>query len=87
MMRRIGVIMIGRGNRSTRRKPAPVPLGTPQTPHAARTEPGRRGEKPASNRLSYGTAIFVTLHGNSLSVLAAMFACPHADETCLAENV
>jgi hypothetical protein len=29
--------MIGRGNRSTRNKPAPVPLCPPQTPHAART--------------------------------------------------
>jgi hypothetical protein len=29
--------MIGRGNRSTRKKPAAVPLGPPQTPHAART--------------------------------------------------
>jgi hypothetical protein len=29
--------MIGRGNRSTRRKPAPVPLRPPQAPHAART--------------------------------------------------
>jgi hypothetical protein len=29
--------MIGRGNRCTRRKPAPVPLCPPQTPHAART--------------------------------------------------
>jgi hypothetical protein len=29
--------MIGRGNRSTRRKPAPVPLCPPQNPHAART--------------------------------------------------
>jgi hypothetical protein len=29
--------MIGRGNRSTRRKPAPVPLCPPQTPHTART--------------------------------------------------
>jgi hypothetical protein len=28
---------IGRGNRSTRRKPAPVPLCPPQTPHVART--------------------------------------------------
>jgi hypothetical protein len=28
--------MIGRGNGSTRRKSAPVPLCTPQTPHAAR---------------------------------------------------
>jgi hypothetical protein len=29
--------MIGRGNRSSRRKPAPVPLCPPQTPHATRT--------------------------------------------------
>jgi hypothetical protein len=29
--------MIGRGNRIPRRKPAPVPLCPPQTPHAART--------------------------------------------------
>jgi hypothetical protein len=34
----IGRMMIGRGNRSTRRKPAPVPLCPPQTPH---TLPGR----------------------------------------------
>jgi hypothetical protein len=30
-------MMIGRGNRSTRRKPASMPLCPPQTPHAART--------------------------------------------------
>jgi hypothetical protein len=29
--------MIGKGNRSTQRKPAPVLLCPPQTPHAART--------------------------------------------------
>jgi hypothetical protein len=29
--------MIGRGNRSTLRKPAPVPICPPQTPHATRT--------------------------------------------------
>jgi hypothetical protein len=29
--------MIGRGNRSTRRKPALVPLCPPQTPRSART--------------------------------------------------
>jgi hypothetical protein len=29
--------MIGRGKQNTRRKPAPVPLCPPQTPHAART--------------------------------------------------
>jgi hypothetical protein len=33
----IGGMMIGRGNRSTRRKPAPAPLCPPQTPHAVRT--------------------------------------------------
>jgi hypothetical protein len=53
----IGGIMTGRGNRSTRRKPAPVPLCPPQTPHASPgANPGRRGGKPATNRLSYGTA-------------------------------
>jgi hypothetical protein len=30
--------MIGKGNRSTRRNPAPVPLCQPQTPHAARMQ-------------------------------------------------
>jgi hypothetical protein len=30
----IGGMMIGRGNRSTGGKPAPVPLCPPQTPHA-----------------------------------------------------
>jgi hypothetical protein len=33
----LGRMMIGRGDRSTRRKPAPVPLCPPKTPHAART--------------------------------------------------
>jgi hypothetical protein len=33
----IGGMMIGRENRSIRRKPAPVPLCQPQTPLAART--------------------------------------------------
>jgi hypothetical protein len=49
--------MIGKGNRSTRRKPAPVPLCPPQTPtYCPDANPGRRGGKPATNRLSYGTA-------------------------------
>jgi hypothetical protein len=33
----IGGMMIGKGNRSTRRKPAPVLLCPPQTPYAAGT--------------------------------------------------
>jgi hypothetical protein len=49
--------MIDRGNRSIRRKPAPVSLCPPQTPHACpAANPGRRGGKPTTNRLSYGTA-------------------------------
>jgi hypothetical protein len=54
-----GGMMIGRGIRSTRRKPAPVPPCPPQTtPHACPdANPGRRGEKPATNRLGYGTAL------------------------------
>jgi hypothetical protein len=52
---------IGRGNRSTRRKPAPVPLCPSQTPHVCPdANPYRRGGKPASNRLSYGTAKILT---------------------------
>jgi hypothetical protein len=54
----IGEMMIVRGNRSTRRKPAPVSLCPPQNSHACPdANPGCRGGKPATNRLSYGTAI------------------------------
>jgi hypothetical protein len=54
--------MIGRGNRSTRRKPAPVPLYPPQTPTCCPdADPGRRGGKPATNRLSYGMAVIRSL--------------------------
>jgi hypothetical protein len=35
----IGGMMIGKGNRSTRRKPAPVPLRTTQTPLLPGSEP------------------------------------------------
>jgi hypothetical protein len=42
--------MIGRGNRSTRRKPAPVRLWPPQTPHAARTR--TRAAAVGSQRLT-----------------------------------
>jgi hypothetical protein len=42
--------MIGRGNRCTRRKPAPVPLCSPQTPHAARTR--TRAAAVGSQRLT-----------------------------------
>jgi hypothetical protein len=48
-----GGMKIGRGNRSTRRKPAPAPLCPPQIPHDQDpgSNPGRRCGKPATNRL------------------------------------
>jgi hypothetical protein len=46
----IGGMMIGRGNRSTRRKPAPVPLCPPQTPHVAWTR--TRAAAVGSQRLT-----------------------------------
>jgi hypothetical protein len=51
-------MIIGRGNRNTRRKPAPVPL-VHHKPHilCPDANPGRRGGKPATNRLSCGTAL------------------------------
>jgi hypothetical protein len=42
--------MIGRGNRSTRRKPAPELLCPPQTPYAARTR--TRAAAVGSQRLT-----------------------------------
>jgi hypothetical protein len=42
--------MIGRGNRSTRRKPAPVPLCPPQIPRVARTR--TRAAAVGSQRLT-----------------------------------
>jgi hypothetical protein len=58
--------MSDRENRSTRRKPAPVPLCPPQIPHdltRART-PDHRNGKQATNRLSYGTAFMYIKHRN-----------------------
>jgi hypothetical protein len=54
-----GGMKIVRGNRSTRRKPTPAPLCPPQIPldQTPGSNPGRRGGKPATNRLSYGAAL------------------------------
>jgi hypothetical protein len=51
--------IIGRGNLSTGRKPALVPLCPPQTPHVAwtRIRAAAVGSQRLINRLSYGTAV------------------------------
>jgi hypothetical protein len=50
----IGGMIIDGGNRSTRRNPATLPTTNPTCCMDAK--PDRRGGKPASNRLSFGTA-------------------------------
>jgi hypothetical protein len=72
--------MIVRGNRSTRRKPAPVPLCPPQNPTCCPdANPGRRGGKPATNGLSYGTASIATI------LPACLPACLPVGATALGE--
>jgi hypothetical protein len=56
----LGGMRIGRGNRSTRRNPTPVPLCTPQILHDltwART----RATSVANNHLSYGETFIIKL--------------------------
>jgi hypothetical protein len=51
--------MLGKENRSARSKRVPVPFCPPEIPHdlSRGSNPGRRGGKPVTNHLSYGTAL------------------------------
>jgi hypothetical protein len=52
-----GINAFARGNRSTRRIPAPTSLCPPQIPLPdPGANPGGRGGKPATNRFNYGAA-------------------------------
>jgi hypothetical protein len=54
--------MIGKGNRSTREKTCPnATLSTTNPTCCPDANPGRRGGKPATNRLSYSTALGLSL--------------------------
>jgi hypothetical protein len=54
----VGGMRIGKGNRSTCRKPAQIILSTTNpTRLDLGSIPGRRGGKPATNRLHYGVTI------------------------------
>jgi hypothetical protein len=61
-------MQIGRGNRSSRRKPAPAPLLSITKSHM--TRPGFEPGPPATNRLSYGAAYAMLLHGSSSEQVA-----------------
>jgi hypothetical protein len=72
--------VVGRGNRSTRRKSAPAPFCPPQIPLARPgREPGRRSGKPATNRFSYGAACLdYTSPSNVPAMYFDIFLSPHA---------
>jgi hypothetical protein len=57
-------------NRQLGEKPVPVPLCPPQISHGLEvgSNPGLRGERPATNRLSHGTADTV-LHCEDVAIL------------------
>jgi hypothetical protein len=62
----VGGMKIGRGNRSTRIKPAPAPICPQKIPQSdPSSNSGRRGGKPATNGVSYGAAL---LHVNHSTV-------------------
>jgi hypothetical protein len=57
----VGGMRIGRRNRSTRRKLAPVPLCPPQIPHDLALARTRTSLWEATNHLSYGSAYTLVL--------------------------
>jgi hypothetical protein len=79
--------MIGRGNQSTRRKPAPIPLCPPQTPTCCPdVNPGRPGGKPATKRLSCGTALTPSGNTENRIKLAYVFSSQLYDLTLLCRS-
>jgi hypothetical protein len=72
----IGEMKIGRENRSTRRKPAPASLLSITKFHTnfdPGLNPGRRGAKPATMRLSYGADLSFLLTFTVSSNLCRLF--------------
>jgi hypothetical protein len=70
----IGGMIVGKGNRRTRRKPAPVPLCPPQTHMLSGRYPDRRVGNPATNCLSYGTALWWTVITSITAVVSILIS-------------
>jgi hypothetical protein len=84
--------MIGRGNRSTRRKPAPVPpLCPPQTPHAARTQTWAAavGSQRLTAELRHGLNFFLhrSIKKKKLPSLPAINGLSDHDQILILENL
>jgi hypothetical protein len=62
-------------NRQLREKPVPAPLCPPQISHGLvlGSNPGLRGERPATNRLSHGTACWCVVSQGKQSHIGARF--------------
>jgi hypothetical protein len=70
----IGGMMTGRGNRSTLRKPAPVPLCPPQTPHALpEREPGPSGWEASDSPLELRHGLRTELTGRRPTCLTYIY--------------
>jgi hypothetical protein len=69
----IGGMKIGRGNRSTRRKPAPMPLCPRQTPHVARMR--TRAAAVGHQRLTAKSKDYISAM-YQLHVLCILWRCP-----------
>jgi hypothetical protein len=68
----------GSWNQSTRRKLAPVLLCPLQIPHDPGSNPGHRVGKPATNRLSYGTATTFRSHLGKACAMVDLWTEPWA---------
>jgi hypothetical protein len=64
---------IGRGNGSTRRKPAPASLRPPQIPHDLTWD--RTRAAAMGSRLIYLTAIYLTIYFGSVIISFFFFLC------------
>jgi hypothetical protein len=84
----VGGMRIGKGNRSTRRTRSPVPLCLPQIPHDLGSHPDRRCGKPATNRLSCGTA-YTEFRNYLLALRSCKNLCnsTHLLSVCLLHNM
>jgi hypothetical protein len=63
-------------NRQLGEKPVPVPLCPPQISHGLDpgSNPDLRGERPANNRLSHGTAVIVPYVKKIMSKILSLIA-------------
>jgi hypothetical protein len=77
----VGGMRIGRGNRSTRRKPAPVPLCPPQIPHDLTWDRARAAAVGSQRLTAWAMArplhYHLTIRRRKVQLLTALWRNPH----------